>query len=247
MMRLQKYLSMAGVCSRRAGELMMSEGRVSVNGNVVTEMGFSVDPERDKISVDGTEVTLQNEYHYIAYNKPRGVTSTLKDEYAEITISDVVPSEVPLKIAGRLDKDTSGLMLLSNDGTFIQQVTHPSFTCEKEYLGTTKKPIDPAKWNTLLSGVTIEGIEYQPCVGEITGKKSFRIILGEGKKRQIRNMMAFINAPVDTLQRVRVGIVELKDLPEGHTRPLHSKEVEYFLHLKKTTKSFKMNHDKNKL
>ncbi len=239
-MRIQKYLSQCGYCSRRHAEVLISEGQITVNGKIVTDLGTKINPDKDKIHVNGELIQEYENKIYLAFNKPAGVTSTLSDVYAEITVPDMVKSDETLKIAGRLDKETEGLMLLSNDGDFIYKVTHPSFECEKEYIGRTYDSINENAFKKILRGGEVYGEYYHPARGEMLASRMFRMILHEGKKRQIRNMMQSIRAQVKALKRVRVGIVELGDLPLGKTRELSTEEVNYFLNLKKSQKYSKM-------
>jgi pseudouridine synthase len=234
MMRIQKFLSISGVCSRRTAEEWLKAGRIAINGEKVITPGVQVDPEKDVVTVDGREVIQSEKKIYLAYHKPIGVTSTLEDPFAETTVPDEVQSDIRLNIAGRLDRETSGLMLLSNDGDFILKVTHPSFRSEKEYIGITNKRIHPELFFALLGGCEIDGVYYHPCRGELLGDKQFRIILEEGKKRQIRYMLQSIGTRVKTLQRIRIGIVQLADLKVGEVRNLTDREINYFLQLKKS-------------
>lgn len=240
MMRIQKYLSQSGYCSRRKAEELISAGLVRVNGKITTDLATKIIPERDKISVEGEVIKPSQKLVYLAFNKPYGVTSTLSDDYAETTVTDLVKSQETLKIAGRLDKETEGLMLLSNDGAFIFKVTHPSFSCEKEYIGETYEPIVEKAFEKILKGGTFYDEYYHPCQGKLVRRNRFILILEEGKKRQIRNMFKSIRNQVRSLKRVRIGCVQLDSLKPGKTRPLTREEINYFLHLKKSKKSSKM-------
>ena len=237
--RLQKVLAHAGVASRRASEELISQGRVSVNGHIVTELGVKVDPLHDIIAVDGQRLPQRTEQPvYILLNKPRKVLSAVSDERGRQTVLDLI--DVPERVypVGRLDLLSEGLILLTNDGDLTRKLTHPSQEVEKEYHvlvgGSPSTPI-LARWRR--GGLEVEG---KPIAGAVVEKLKtegentwLRIILTEGRKREIREVAAALGHPVKKLIRVRLGPLKLGQLKPGRWRHLTPAEVEQ---LKRATK-----------
>ena len=222
-MRLQKFLSMAGVCSRRKGESLIREGSITVNGKTVTELGTKVDPEKDRVEFNGTEVTLKSDLLYIALNKPAGYVTSCHHPGEKI-ILDLI--DVPLRIypIGRLDKDSTGLILLTNDGDLHQRLAHPSFDHEKEYEVTVEDPIPDSALKKMASGMVIGDTKTRPATLKRLGPRRFGIILKEGRNRQIRRMVKQSGNRVTRLKRVRISGIRLGKLPEGGWRHLTGKE-----------------------
>ena len=218
-MRLQKYLSAAGVCSRREGEAYIQKGRVKVNNKVVTELGSKVDPETDAVEVDGKPVFIEHNLVYIALNKPKGYVSTCDQENEKIVI-DLIDLSERIYPVGRLDKDSTGLLLLTNDGRLHHRLSHPSFDHEKEYEVTVADAIPDGSLRKLASGLPMMGTKTRPA--KITRKSSnhFRIVLKEGRNRQIRRMVRKVGNRVTRLHRIRVSNIRLKNLPSGSWRHL---------------------------
>jgi 23S rRNA pseudouridine2605 synthase/23S rRNA pseudouridine2604 synthase len=228
MMRLQKYLSTAGVCSRRKGEELIQAGRVSVNGEVVTELGTKANPDVDRIEVDGKAVHIQQDRVYIALNKPKDyVTST--SHRGEKVVTDLV--DVPQRIypVGRLDKDSSGLLLLTNDGRLHHRLSHPSFDHEKEYVVRVVKPISDSALERLAKGVPMMGTKTRPAQIERDSRRQFKIVLQEGKYRQIRRMVRKVGNQVTKLKRIRIANIRLGKLKEGAWRHLTKAELKPLL------------------
>jgi 23S rRNA pseudouridine2605 synthase/23S rRNA pseudouridine2604 synthase len=227
-MRLQKYLSSAGVCSRRKGEQLILAGRVSLNGAVVTELGTKADPDLDLVEVDGKAVHIRQDRVYIALNKPREyVTST--SHKGEQVVTDLV--DVPQRIypVGRLDKDSTGLLLLTNDGRLHHRLSHPSFDHEKEYVVRVAKPIPDGALERLTRGVPLMGTKTRPARIRRISRKQFNIVLQEGKNRQIRRMVRKVGNQVEELQRIRIANIHLGTLSEGDWRHLTKAELKPLL------------------
>jgi len=228
LMRLQKFLSAAGVCSRRKGEEFIRAGRVRVNGRVVAELGAKIDPEQDRVSVDGTPVQPEVRSVYIALNKPPGYVTSCRHAGKRIVLELV---DVPQRIfpVGRLDKDSTGLLLLTNDGRLHQKLSHPSFDHEKEYDVSVERPISDGALQRMAEGMPILDGRTRPAEVRRTGERRFRIVLKEGRNRQIRRMVRRLGNEVVELKRIRVAAVRLGRLSEGAWRFLTDLEVEALL------------------
>ena len=228
MMRLQKFLAHAGVCSRRRGETFIAQGRVSVNGRVVTQPGTQVNPDTDRVLFDGVPVggAGLSPGIYIALNKPAGVVSSCVRQKNETIILDLV--QVPGRIypVGRLDKESCGLILLTDDGALHNRLSHPSFDHEKEYSVTTAAPVTRGALEKMASGVVLDGRRTRRARVWRTGSHQFRIVLKQGINRQIRRMVKKTGNAVVHLRRVRVGHIRLGRLAEGQWRHLTSREVD---------------------
>jgi len=222
-MRLQKFLSTAGVCSRRKGEELILEGRVSVNGIVVTQLGTKVDSTEDCIEVDGQPILPEQALVYIALNKPAAYVTTCSqpDEKIVLDLIDISERVYPV---GRLDKDSTGLLLLTNDGRLHHKLSHPSFDHEKEYVVTVGKPISDGAMKKMAQGLPMMGSKTRPAVIRRLAARKFRIILQEGRNRQIRRMVRKVGHQTVRLKRIRVATVKLGKLPEGAWRHLSPKE-----------------------
>ena len=227
--RLQKVLAAAGVASRRHSETLIREGRVSVNGSVVTELGLKVDPASDAITVDGRPVALAPERNYYLLNKPRGYLSTCFDPQGRKTVMELVPFIPGLHPVGRLDKDTSGLLILTNDGAFTEALTHPRHGILKRYLAEVQGRPENAAIETLRKGVKLEGGVTLPAQVELVEKRrdTTLLLIGirEGRNRQVRRMAEAIGHPVVRLERVAIGEMTANDLAPGQFRALSAEEV----------------------
>lgn len=216
--RLQKFIAGAGVTSRRKAEELITAGRVSVNGAVVTKLGTTIDPDRDEITVDGKRVVQPTTHRYIALHKPAGVVCSKVAQGKARTVYQLVPKSGALAIAGRLDKESDGLVVLTNDGDLVNRLTHPRFRHEKEYLVTTVKPLDDKAVNRLRRGVRLdEGTAVVDRI-EPAGHTTYRIVIHQGWNRQIRRMIGAVRNDVARLTRTRLGNLALGDLKEGAWR-----------------------------
>jgi pseudouridine synthase len=224
LIRLQKFLSAAGVCSRRRGEDLIRAGRVTVNGQVVAELGAKVDPDKDRVSVDDQPVKPAPRMVYIALNKPRGYVTSCRHAGKKIVLELVNVAERIYPV-GRLDKDSIGLLLLTNDGRLHLKLSHPSFDHEKEYDVTVERPISDGALRRMAEGVPILDTRTRPAVVTRLGERAFRIVLKEGRNRQIRRMVRRLGNEVVELKRTRVASVRLGRLAEGAWRHLSAEEV----------------------
>ena len=223
LIRLQKFLSEAGICSRRKGEEYIKAGLVSVNDNVVTELGTKIDPEKDRVEFKGRRIEPEDRFIYIALNKPKGFVTSCRQPGDNIVL-DLV--NVPERIfpIGRLDKDSTGLLLLTNDGSLHHRLSHPSFDHEREYDVTVTKPIPDGALRTIAKGMPMMGTKTRSAKVERISSRRFRIVLKEGKNRQIRRMVRKVDNHVARLKRIRVANIKLGKLNEGTWRFLTEKE-----------------------
>ena len=227
--RLQKSLARCGVASRRASEQIIAAGRVSVNGVVASEPGTTVDPDRDRIDVDGWAVRPPARHSYIVLNKPIGVVSTASDPRGRRTVVDLVPDVARLYPVGRLDYESEGLIILTDDGDLALHLTHPRHTVEREYRALVRGESTDAVLARLSRGVELDGSRTAPATFERVGEHAdgvwVRVVLREGRNRQIRRMFESVDLAVVRLVRVRVGSLLLGDLAPGAWRELSAAEV----------------------
>lgn len=229
-MRLQKYLASCGVASRRTAEKMITDGRIAVNGQVVTELGAQVDEKADTVLVDGVMVKPEAEKHYIAYNKPTGEVTTVRDPEGRPAVMDRF-RDYPVRLfpVGRLDYDSEGLLLLTNDGDLMNRLLHPSYEIPKTYLVRVSNHVTDAEIRMLRKGVMIDGRITSPASVRLIRLDTFStdllITIHEGRNRQVRRMIAATGHQVVRLKRVRFGPVQLGDLPTGMWRKLSPDEV----------------------
>jgi len=224
-LRLQVFLAHAGVASRRAAEKLIAEGRVTVNGRQVTTPGEKVLPG-DEICFDGKQVKTESRLLYLVLNKPPLYISSSSDPQGRPLALDLLPPCVErLYSVGRLDYRSSGLILFTNDGAFTAHVGHPSAEIEKEYLVDSTVPISDQAVEEFARGVIVEGVLYRAREIEKTGRKSLRVVLVEGKNREIRRVFSHFHLHPEKLQRIRIGPVCLGDLEEGCSRPLTKEEL----------------------
>ena len=229
---LLKALVEAGVGSRRRVADAIMHGLARVNGVVVSDLRYAVDEAKDRITVDGRAVDIKPQRHvYLMLNKPAGILSTVRDERGRRTVIDILPEKyrnIGLHPAGRLDKDSTGLLLLTNDGDFTYHLTHPRFEKEKEYLLQIGGVLKPHEISALEKGIDLEdGVTHGSVVKSIKSAPPFNysITLHEGRKRQVRRMFASLGHRVIALKRVREGGIVLGALGEGHIRDLSAVEV----------------------
>jgi len=225
-MRLQKYLAHAGVCSRRKAEEFIIEGKIKVNGQVVKQLGTKIDPEKDEVQFNHKRVIIKPESPkiYIALNKPEGVVTSCSQQKTKIVL-DLIDIDDRVYPVGRLDKDSKGLILLTNDGDLHNRLSHPSFNHEKEYVVTTVHQISEPALKKIAQGMIIEKIKTRKAAVRRLGKNKFNIVLKQGRNRQIRKMVNKIGSSVLTLQRIRMANITLGNLKEGHWRYLTKKEI----------------------
>ena len=227
-MRLQKFLSRAGICSRRKGEEYIKAGWVKVNGKIVTELGVKVDPERDAVEVDSDAIRSDTAPTYIALNKPKGYVSSCHQQNEKIVL-DLLDISERVYPVGRLDKESTGLLLLTNDGHLHHRLSHPSFNHEKEYEVTLAKPLPEGALQKLAKGLPMMGTRTRPARVKRISARRFGIVLQEGKNRQIRRMVRKVGNQVTHLKRIRIANIKLGNLPSGRWRYLTKIEKENLL------------------
>jgi len=229
-LRLQKFLADCGVASRRGAEALIKEGRVRVNGEVIREMGVKVDEENDIIEFDGERLKPQNKMIYIMLNKPEGFVTTVSDDKGRATVMSLV-SEIPARIypVGRLDYDTEGLLLLTNDGELTYKITHPKNNIEKTYIAEVTGNIGMDTILSLRNGVYIDGVRTSPAKVEVVGATrlgtKLEITIHEGRNRQVRRMFEAVGCIVKKLKRTEEAGLKLGHLPLGKWRRLSESEV----------------------
>jgi 23S rRNA pseudouridine2605 synthase len=222
--RLQKILARAGLGSRRASEGLIAAGRVRVNGELA-RLGDRADPETDRIEVDGAVVGVRAGLVHYLLNKPAGVVTTASDPQGRPTVVGLVPAEPRVFPVGRLDADTEGLLLLTNDGELAHRLTHPSFGVEKEYLAEVEGRPTRGVLRRLREGVDLDDGRTAPARASVVGDRLLRITIHEGRNRQVRRMCDAVGLPVRRLVRVRVGPITDRRLAPGEWRPLEQEEV----------------------
>lgn len=232
MIRLQKFMANSGVASRRASEKMIEEGRVKVNGVTIMEQGVSIDPDKDLVEVDGVSVHGAASQVYILLNKPTGFVTTSKDQFGRPTVIDLLKDfETRVYPVGRLDYQTSGLLILTNDGDLTLKLTHPKHEIFKTYVATVEGEIESSSLEQLRKGIDIGDFITSPAQVTLikgTSKESLvKIAIREGKYRQVRRMFEAIGHPVIELQRTDIGELNLSGLREGQWRYLTEKEIQY--------------------
>ncbi len=228
-LRLQVFLSRSGVCSRREALKFIQEGCVSLNGKTEKEPSTLINPEKDEIVFRG-KIIKEKPYTYILLNKPKGFVTTVEDRYAKKTVLDLLPGKFRhLRPTGRLDKDTEGLLLLTNDGELIYRLTHPSFNVEKTYFVRATGQLKNSSIRRLERGVRIERKLTHPAkissVRYLKNKTEFLIVIHEGRKRQIRRMVSIVGHKVLDLRRIKQGPLTLKHLEPGKWRLLNKQEI----------------------
>jgi 23S rRNA pseudouridine2605 synthase/23S rRNA pseudouridine2604 synthase len=228
LMRIQKFLSAAGVCSRRRGEAFIKAGRVSLNDQIVVELGTKIDPGTDQLSVDGKPIKYEPSMLYIVLNKPVDYVTSCRHPGEKIVL-DLVNVAQRVYPIGRLDKDTTGLLLLTNDGRLHHKLSHPSFNHEKEYDVTVAKPITDGALKNLAAGLPMMESKTRPAKVQRIASRRIRNILKEGKNRQVRRIVRKVGNQVTRLKRIRVAGIKLGQLPPGKWRHLTEKEKEEIL------------------
>ncbi len=226
--RVQKVLAAAGVASRRAAEELIAAGRVTVDGEVV-RLGAKADPLRQVITVDGERVHTNPLLVYFMLNKPSGVVTTVTDPQGRATVMDLVPPNPRVYPVGRLDRDTEGLLLLTNDGELANRLSHPRYEIPKTYVAQIRGALKRSAVRALLAGVELEdGPARARSVRELgnsADRTLLELVLAEGRKREVRRMLAAVDVPLERLARVKIGPLPLGDLGQGKFRPLTGAEV----------------------
>jgi 23S rRNA pseudouridine2605 synthase len=234
--RLQKLLAQAGVASRRACEGLIADGRVEVDGEVVTQLGARVDPESAVIRVDGRRLPVASAHVYLAANKPRGVVSSMADERGRPDLRTLVSSR-PERLfhVGRLDTDTDGLLILTNDGEFAHRLAHPSYELTKTYVAAVAGVVAPRVKRQLLAGVSLAdgAVTVDSCrvLSSHAGRSIVEIVIHEGRNHVVRRLLAEVGHPVQQLTRTAIGPVLLGTLRPGDVRPLTPAELGSLLDL----------------
>ena len=231
-LRLQVFLAHSGVASRRASEQIILDGRVSVNGTVVTELGTKV-TSKDEVCVDGKKISLEEKKRYILLNKPAGFVCSLSDEKDRSVAADLLSEKYTERLynVGRLDMYSKGAILFTNDGDFAAKLSHPSSQIEKEYIVETSQDVSEETAKLLEHGVRVDNIFYKCKSCKVLKARKIKIILIEGKNREIRRMLESQNIGTKSLVRVRIGNINLDDLKPGDSRELTPAEVKGLLNL----------------
>ena len=224
--RLVKFLSAAGVASRRAAGDLVKAGRIAVNGRTIREPGFRILPA-DTVTLDGRPVEPAGRFHYIMLNKPRGYVCTNADPHAPRKAVDLIRLDPPVRLfsAGRLDKESEGMFLFSNDGDYVARLTHPRYEIRKTYLVRVTREFTEPELTRIRTGITDGGEHLRVISIAPAGNCLYRIVLNEGKKREIRRLTAAVGSPTLELRRIRIGGLALGDLPQGAFRELTPEEV----------------------
>lgn len=228
--RLQVYLARCGIASRRASEKLITNGEVRVNGSIRTEQGVKVKPGIDRVTYRGKDIYPTKKMYYLLLNKPEKYICTHSDPQGRPLAEDLIREKVPVRLfnVGRLDFLSSGLILFTNDGDFAKIVTHPSLGIEKEYLVESGKKLSKEILDEFCRGVYVDGEKYKIKSYRFLSPVKVRLILDEGKNREIRKLFASRNLKVKRLHRVRIGTVQLGTVPRGGFRHLSQKEVSWF-------------------
>ena len=224
--RLNKFIAEAGICSRRKADSLIDEGRVKVNGNVQTQMGITIDTEIDKIEVDNRVINVIEDKKYIILNKPVGYVTTVNEQFARPCVIDLIKEDIRVYPVGRLDMNTSGILILTNDGEFTNRITHPKNHIYKTYEVETKNDISKEDIEKLKNGVDIGGYVTMPAKVKNIKSNKLVISIGEGKNRQIRKMCEAINNKVVKLNRISIGKLTLETLKSGEYKYVTKKELD---------------------
>lgn len=238
MIRINKYIAQSGLCSRRKAEELIRDGLVELNGNKVVELATMVDEKKDAVTVDGQKITLAEEKVYYMLNKPKGVVTSLSDDRDRHSVADLL-GDMDRRVfpVGRLDYDSEGLLLLTNDGDMTYKLTHPKFEIPKTYIVKVEGEIKESELAVLRAGVVIDGERYGKCKAKLVkfenGMSKIEMTIYEGKNREIRKMFDAIGKEVQFLKRTNFAGLRLGGLKRGEMRPLKDYEVDY---LKRLTK-----------
>ena len=234
-MRINKFLAECGVCSRRKADQLIDDGAVKINGETAS-IGNDVNVDNDIVTVNGKIINKVKKYDYYIMNKPKGCVCTVKDDKNRKTVIDYLPADIKRVFpVGRLDYDTEGLLILTNDGDLTFKLTHPKNEVPKTYLVKTEKPVDEQDLSKLRSGVVIDGVKTKKCnirvVEKLKNGTKLHITITEGRNRQVRKMFEAVGNNVDFLKRIKIGDLQLKGLNRGEVRRLSAEEINYLLNL----------------
>ena len=230
-MRINKYLAACGIASRRKCEDIIKEGRVCVNGKVLTDLGFVVG-EKDQITVDGNSCVLKQEFDYVMMHKPKGYITSTSDEKGRKTVIDLLPEKYKkLKPVGRLDFDSEGLLLFTDDGDLAFALTHPSHEITKTYVIKVEGQVKESQLAVVRAGVVIDGVRLSKCKAKVLEKDEkttkIEVVISEGKNRQVRKMFEAVGLNVCFLKRTKIGELRLGGISRGECRPLTEQEILY--------------------
>lgn len=225
MERLNKYISSCGICSRRKADELIQNGKVEVNGNVITNLGEKVE-DGDLVKVNGKRIFKEAKKVYIALNKPKGYVTTNSDQFGRKNVIDLIAEDVRVYPVGRLDMYTEGLLILTNDGEFSNMMMHPKNEINKTYVVSTDTNITKEQIERLQNGVDIGDYITKPAIVKIVDKNKIEIIIHEGKNRQVRRMCEAVGINLLNLRRIKIGSVELGTLQTGKYRYLTKQEIE---------------------
>lgn len=226
--RLNRFLASAGVASRRKADLLIQEGRVKVNGKVVSLMGVKIRPSRDKVYVDGKQIAILDDHVYIVFNKPKDCITTMSDERGRVTVMDYIKLKTRVFPVGRLDRNTTGVLLLTNDGEFANRLMHPRYEVKKAYKVTLDRPLTEADADRLRQGIRLgDGMTGQTEVYFLPGgrRTMVGIVIHEGRNREVRRMFEHLGYDVKKLDRVAYGDITVEGLRRGEWRHLTKREL----------------------
>lgn len=223
--RLNKYIATSGVCSRRAADKLIDDKKVKINGNIVLEKGIVVDTTKDVIEVNGKIIKIKEEKIYILLNKPKGYITTAKEQFNRPSVLDLINEEARIYPVGRLDMDTSGLLILTNDGELTNKITHPKHYIYKTYEAVLKKELQFDDIQKLENGVDIGDYFTMPAKVKKISNNKVRITISEGKNRQVRRMFEAVGNKVVELKRISIGKLGLNGIKEGHFKYVEYSEI----------------------
>jgi 23S rRNA pseudouridine2605 synthase len=234
-MRINKYLALCGAASRRGAEQYIKDGRVAVNGKTVTGLAVDIDENADVVTLDGKPLSPPREFTYLMLHKPKGCVCTNKDEKGRKTVFDIIGGGSRLFTEGRLDYDTEGLLLITDDGALCKKLTHPSGEIPKTYIARIKGSISPKELNELRKGVTLDdGFKTSDCSVKVLSREEdhtrLEITIHEGHNRQIKRMLAAVGKEVVFLKRIKIGELTLGGLKRGAYRSLTKSEIDYLIY-----------------
>ncbi len=233
-MRINNFIAKTGLCSRRKADILISEGKIKLNGKVVTQLGLKIDPVKDVVEYKSKVLRLKEKYTYIILNKPKGCITTVKDERGRKTVLDLLPQHLRKKRlfpVGRLDKDTTGLLILTDDGELANKLMHPRSSVEKTYMVILEKPFQKEDREKLLEGIKDEGELLKPKSVKLKNSKRVKLVLTEGKKREIKRMFRALGYNIEEIKRTKYAFLILRGVKEGEHRELTEREIEHLQNL----------------